>query len=72
MGGGSNRSSSGGPPLFDGLLSKSAKAALEEYKKKEAESVGGLDASAKEQSTQARSQLAAVSDPIAVLYSIFA
>lgn len=49
-----------GPKLFDGLLSKSAKAALEEYKKKEAEAVGALEASAKEKTTEARSQLAAV------------
>ncbi|CAN0515520.1 unnamed protein product, partial [Laminaria digitata] len=49
-----------GGPLFDGLLSKSAKAALEEYKKKEALAVGSLDSLAKENSTFARSQLAAV------------
>ncbi|CAM9433784.1 unnamed protein product, partial [Sphacelaria rigidula] len=52
-----------GPKLFDGLLSKSAKAALEEYKKKEAEAVGALEASAKEKTTEARSQLAAVGLP---------
>lgn len=49
------------PTLFDGLLSKSAKAALEEYKRKESETVGSLEAKAKEQTTFARSQLAAVS-----------
>lgn len=47
--------------MFDGLLSKSAKAALEEYKKKEAAAVGSLDSSAKEKSALARSELAAVS-----------
>ena len=49
-----------GGPLFVGLLSKSAKAALEDYKKKEASAIGSLDALAKENSTLARSQLAAV------------
>lgn len=51
----------GGKPLFDGLLSKSAKAALEDYKKKEAVVVGGMDSLAKENSVAARDQLKAVS-----------
>ncbi|CAM9517364.1 unnamed protein product, partial [Ectocarpus fasciculatus] len=53
----------GGKPLFDGLLSKSAKAALEEYKKKEAVVVGGMDSLAKESSVAARDQLKAVGLP---------
>lgn len=47
--------------MFQGLLSKSAKAALEDYKAKEAAAVADLDARAKERSAAARSELAAVS-----------
>lgn len=50
-----------GASLFQGLLSKSAKTALEDYKAKEAAAVAELDARAKEQSAAARSELAAVS-----------
>lgn len=51
---------SAGHALFDGLLSKSAKAALEDYKAKETAAIGAVDGLAKEKSALARSQLAAV------------
>eukprot|EP00752_Nemacystus_decipiens_P018228 g16356.t1 len=52
-----------GHALFDGLLSKSAKAALEDYKAKEAAAIAAVDGLAKEKSALARSQLAAVGLP---------
>eukprot|EP00903_Cladosiphon_okamuranus_P015118 g13981.t1 len=55
-----------GKALFDGLLSKSAKAAVEDYKAKETAAIGAVDGLAKEKSTLARSQLAAVGLPGAV------
>lgn len=46
--------------MFVGLLSKSAKAALEEYKRKESEAVAELDVRVKTQTTSARNRLAEV------------
>ncbi|CAM9301607.1 unnamed protein product, partial [Hapterophycus canaliculatus] len=60
---GSTSATTNSKPLFEGLLSKSAKAALEEYKSKEAAAVGAMDGLAKEKSALARSQLAAVGLP---------